>query len=194
MKKMKGRAICSSGIIDGCCTDKDIAGRFRDIYEELYSSVQDNNLQGVVEEVNKLVEDRCIAGQCTFSQYHTISPTVIEKAVRSLAQNKIHQIYDTSSSHFINGTELLFSMLSQIITAMLRHWSTNVHLNKAVIKPIPKSSLKSRADSSNYRAISLNSIISKITDHVIISTIKDKIMTSHLQACKESSLPPYVLF
>ena len=25
IKKMRGRAICSSGIIDGCCTDKDIA-------------------------------------------------------------------------------------------------------------------------------------------------------------------------
>ncbi len=32
IKKMKGRAICSSGITDGCCTDKDIAGRFRGIY------------------------------------------------------------------------------------------------------------------------------------------------------------------
>ncbi len=70
---------------------------------------------------------------------------------------------------------------------MLRHGSTNVHLNKAVFKPIPKSSLKSRADSSNYRAISLNSIIGKIIDHVIISIVKDKIMTFHLQfAYKES--------
>ncbi len=140
----------------------------------------------MVEKVNKLVEDRCIAGQCTFSQCHTISPTVIEKGVWSLAQNKIDQIYNISSSHFINGTELLFSMLSQIITAMLRHGSTNVHLNKAAIKPIPKSSLKSCAGSSNYRAISLNSIIRKIINHIIIS-IKDKIMTFHLQfAYKES--------
>ncbi len=70
---------------------------------------------------------------------------------------------------------------------MLRHGSTNVHLNKAVIKPIPKSSLKSRADSSNYHAISLNSIIGKIIDRVIISIVMDKIMTSHLQfAYKES--------
>ena len=138
-------------------------------------------------EVNKLVEDRCNAGHCTSSQCHTISLTVIKKAVRSLAQNKIDQTYNISSSHFINGTKLLFSMLSQIITAMLRHGSTNVHLNKAVIKPIPKSSLKSHADSSNYRAISLNPIISKIIDHVIISIVKDKIMTSHLQfAYKES--------
>ncbi len=124
---------------------------------------------------------------CTFSQCHTVSPTIIEKAVQSLAQNKIDQIYNISSSHFINGTELLSSMLSQIIIAMLRHGSTNAHLNKAVIKPILKSSLKSRTDSSNYRAISLNSIIRKIIDHVIISVIKNKIMTSHLQfAYKES--------
>ncbi len=141
---MRGRSISSSGIIDGCCTDKDIAGRFRDIYGELYTSGQDKNLPGVVQDVNKLVEDRCNVGQCTSSQCHTISLTVIKKAVRSLAHNKIDQTYNISSTHFINGTELLFSMLSQIITEMLRHGSTNVHLNKVVIKPIPKSSLKSR--------------------------------------------------
>ncbi len=70
---------------------------------------------------------------------------------------------------------------------MLQHGSTNFHLNKAIIKPMPKSSLKSRTDSSNYRAIPLSSVIGKIIDHVIISIVKNKIMTSHIQfAYKES--------
>ncbi len=160
----------------------------------MYTSFQDKNLPGVVEEVNKLVGDRCNAGQCTSSQCHIISHTVIKKAVRSLAQNKIDQTYNISSSHFINGTELLFSMLSEIITAMFRHGSTNVHLNKGVIKPIHKSSLKSRADSSNYRAISLNSIISKIIDNVIISILKDKIMAFYLQLAYKESFYLHMFF
>lgn len=41
-----------------------------------------------------------------------------------------------------------------------------------VIKPIPKNALNSTADSSNYRAISLNSIMSEIIDYIIIPLIE----------------------
>ena len=144
--------MCSSGIIDGRCTDEDIADRFRDLYEELYCSVPDDNLQEVCIKVNHLVKERCNAGQCTSSQCHSVSAVVIEKAVRSLASNKRDEIYDISSSHFINGTKLLFLQLSHIITTMLQYGNTDALFNKAVIKPIRKNPLKSRADSSNYRA------------------------------------------
>ncbi len=53
--------------------------------------------------------------------------------------------------------------------------------NRAVIKPIPKNPLKSRSDSSNYRAISINPVIKKVIDHVMILIIKDKMVTSHMQ-------------
>lgn len=187
IKKMKGRNNCSSGIIDGRCTDEDIAGRFRDIYEELYSSVPDENLREVGSRVNHLVGERCKAGHCTSSQCHSVSAAVVEEAVRSLVPNKKDETYNISSNHFINGTKLLFLQLSQIITAMLQYGSTDALFNRAVIKPIPKNPLKSRADSSNYRAISINSVISKVIDHVMILIIKDKMVTSHMQfAYKES--------
>ena len=90
-------------------TDEDIADRFCDLYEELYCSVPDDNLQEVCIKVNHLVKERCNAGQCTSSQCHSVSAAVvIEKAVKSLAPNKKDEIYDISSSHFINGTKLLF--------------------------------------------------------------------------------------
>ena len=54
--------MCSSGIIDGRCTDEDIADRFRDLYEEVYCSVPDDNLQEVCIKVNHLVKERCNAG------------------------------------------------------------------------------------------------------------------------------------
>ncbi len=184
---MKGRNMCSSGITDGRCTDEDIADRFRDLYEELYSSVTDDDLQEVGSKVNHLVNERCNAAHCISSQCHSVSAVIIEKAVRSLVPNKKDETYNISSNHFINGTKLLYKQLSHIITAMLQYGSTYALLNKALIKPIPKNPLKSRANSSNYRTISLNSIVSKIIDHVLILLIKDKIVTSHLQfAYKES--------
>ncbi len=106
IKKMKGRNMCSSGIIDGRCTDEDIGDRLRDLYEELYSSVTDDDLQEVGSKVNHLVNERCNAAHCISSQCHSVSAVIIEKAVRSLVPNKKDETYNISSNHFINGTKL----------------------------------------------------------------------------------------
>ncbi len=128
-----------------------------------------------------LTKERCNAGHCASSQCYSVSAAAIERAARSLGPNKRNETYNISSSHFISATKLLFLQLSHKITAMLQYGSTYALFSKAVIKSIPKIPLKSRADSFNYRVISLNSIIRKIRDHVMISLMKDKIMTSHLQ-------------
>ena len=72
------------------------------------------------------------------------------------------------SDHFKNATDLVIKALSQLVTAMIKHGSTNNLVNKAVIKPIPKNNQKSLADSKKYRAICKNSILSKILDYIII--------------------------
>ncbi len=56
-----------------------------------------------------------------------------------------------------------------------------------VIKPLPKNPYKSHADSSNYRAISLNSVISKVIDHVLILFIKDKMVISQIEFAYKKS-------
>ncbi len=95
--------------------------------------------------------------------------------------------YNISSNYFINDTKLFYTQLSHIIKAILQYGSTDAIFNKAVIKPIPKNPLKSHANSSHYRVISLNSILRRIINHVLILLIKDKMVTSHLQfAYKET--------
>ena len=64
---------------------------------------------------------------------------------------------------------------------MIRHGIANELINKSVIKPIPKNMQKSLSVSSNYRAISKNSIISKIIDNIIMLQIKDKLITTSYQ-------------
>ena len=49
------------------------------------------------------------------------------------------------------------------------------------MKPIPKNKQKSLSTSGNYRAISKNTIISKIIDYIIIFLIDDKLHTSSYQ-------------
>ncbi len=80
--------------------------------------------------------------------------------------------------------------MSLVITATLKHGSTDGLFNEAVIKPSPKNPHQSRADSSKCRAVSLNSSISKTIDRVLVLLIKDEIVTSHIQfAYKESYSP-----
>ena len=64
---------------------------------------------------------------------------------------------------------------------MLRHGTTSIMVNNSVIKPIPKNKNKSLSDSDNYRAISKNTVISKIIDHILISLLDDSLLTSAYQ-------------
>ncbi len=75
----------------------------------------------------------------------------------------------------------MYAVFGKIISCMLRHGTTSQIINKSIIKPIPKDKHKSLSDSSNYRAISKNSIISKIIDYVIMQLIDDKMKTSTYQ-------------
>ena len=57
---------------------------------------------------------------------------------------------------------------------MLKHGTASELINKSIVKPIPKSKSKSLSDSKNYRAISKNSIMSKVIDNVMISLMGEK--------------------
>ncbi len=96
---MNGRNICSSGMMDGRCTDEDIAGRFRDLYEELYRSVPDDNLQDVGRKADHLVKERCNAGHRTSSKCHSVHAAVIEKAMGKLVHNIKDETYINKSLH-----------------------------------------------------------------------------------------------
>ena len=50
-----------------------------------------------------------------------------------------------------------------------------------MIRPIPKNKLKSLNNSKNYRAISLNSVYSKLFDYILLNFIMDDIASSDLQ-------------
>ncbi len=86
-----------------------------------------------------------------------------------------------TSKYFIHGTEALFNFLSQIFGAMLIHGCCNRLFNKSIIKTIPQNKQKSCCDSTNYRAKSLNYIVSKLLDYVLISLMGDKMSTNQMQ-------------
>ena len=70
---------------------------------------------------------------------------------------------------------------------MIKHGFSSELINTSFIKPIPKNNQKSLSDSNNYRAISKNTILSKIIDYIIIDKVGEKLKTSMYQfAYKEN--------
>ena len=180
IKKLKGKEKIIATVIDDKNTDATIVDHFRSIYSSLYNSVEDNNLNDTKSKINELVKNKCNENLCN-SNCHKVSSEKIKNAIKCLSSGKDDETYNIYSDNFIHATDLTHEILSQLVTTMLKHGTADEMINKAIIKPIPKNKQKSLSDSKNYRAISKNSIVSKIIDHVLINLIGEKINTSDYQ-------------
>ena len=187
IKQSNGTNKPKSKVIDGLHTDKEISSHFRSIYSNLYNSVPDDEFKSLKNCVNNLVSSKCCHNKCTQDNCQSITNDIVQKAIGCLAENKDDETYGITSDHFIHANDLVINNLSLIISLMLKHGSSSHLMNKSTIKPIPKNKQKSLCESSNYRAISKNTIVSIIIDYVLINLIGDKLSTSSYQfAYKEN--------
>ena len=85
------------------------------------------------------------------------------------------------SDHFINGTRKLYVFLSILFTVFLCHGFSPDSMILGTMIPIPKDKKKSLCSSSNYRAIALSSILSKILDWIILIKEQHSLCSSELQ-------------
>ena len=89
---------------------------------------------------------------------YSVDPDLIVKCIGLLKSGKSDESYYISSDHLKNAPISLQNMTSFIFTAMLQHGCSDTNFNASEFKPIPKIKSKSLNDSSNYRAIAINSI------------------------------------
>ena len=92
------------------------------------------------------------------------------------------------SDHFINGKKYLHVFLSLLFTLFLVHGFSPDSMILGTMIPIPKHKKKSLCNSSNYRAIALSSILSKILDWIIILKEQHSLCSSELQFGFKKSL------
>ena len=187
IKKLKGNTKVSATVIDNKCTEEDIADNFRSIYSSLYNSIQDKNLKSTKNKINNLIKTKCNHKLCN-NNCLKISSETIKNAIKCLNNGKNDETYDIFSDNFIHATDLTYEILCLLITVMLRHGTASEVLNKSIIIPIPKNKNNSLSESKNYRAISKNSIISKLIDHVLINLIGEKMNTSDYQFAYKAGL------
>ena len=167
--------------MDGETTDAGISNKFMNIYNNLYNSIKDENFINIRQNVDELVRTECNTGKCNSANCHEISSDTVRNAINKLQSNKDDEIYGITTDNFINATDIVFEKLGQLITIMIRHGLASEMINTSVIKPIPKNKAKSLSDSSNYRAISKNTILSKIIDYILLDKVGDKLTTSMYQ-------------
>ena len=185
IKKIRIRSISLPGIVDGKHTESDIADNFAEIYSNLYNSINDDRLQYMINKVHGAVSDVCILGKCHDS-CHVITTEVVKRAISKLKRGKKDEIHFLSSNDIIEAQDILAPILSQLFSAILIHNCTDKDFNSSLIKPNPKNTLKSLSNSSNYRAISLNTVFSKLLDYVLIIILEDQLNSNPLQFAYKS--------
>ena len=85
------------------------------------------------------------------------------------------------SDSIIHGTELLFDYVCILFNAMICHSYAPPSFIKSSIIPIPKGTKATLTDSDKYRSIAISSILSKVSDYIIIDNRKLAIQTSDYQ-------------
>ena len=182
INKKKGKCRSHAVRIDDAMNDKDIADRFADKYEALFSSVgyDENQMKEIITELDDDIDRSCKHNKCKCDQ-HTISSIEVRSAIGKLKVGKHDGAQQLYSDHLIYGTEELDSQLAMLFTLMLTHSYIPESFKRAIITPIPKDKRKSLNDSENYRGIALSSVLGKVFDHILMEKNQSIFCSSDLQ-------------
>ena len=172
IRKIKATKNNSTSIIDNVVGGDNIASLFKVKYEKLYNEFDNNNLD--FDFISNLIVDKCKKNICFNS--HDINGENVCKAIKKLKINKNDPIYQISSEYIIKGSHLLHSFIAKIFNCFFKHGISYEKFNKSVIIPIIKDKRKSINDSSNYRAITLSSIITKLFEYIILEKLENQVL------------------
>ena len=167
--------------IDGVNCPGDIANHFAIKYSELYTSAPYDSIRmdQINGSIDSLIESRCCSGKCDSN--HKISYEDVVKGLQKLKNNKSDGNEGLTSNHIKNGSKLLHEKLATLCSLMLCHGYCSPNLRLSTIIPIVKNKKASLNDSSNYRAIALSSIITKLLDIIILQKNSKALHSSDLQ-------------
>ncbi|CAL4074836.1 unnamed protein product, partial [Meganyctiphanes norvegica] len=106
---MRGNNKPIANVVDGNYTNKDIADNFHEKYQNLYSSVPDDEVLNVASKVNNLVNETCNRGLCKSPTCHDITSDILKKAILCLNNGKDDENYNIFSDHFIFASDMFYN-------------------------------------------------------------------------------------
>ena len=155
-------------LVEGNTEDKAISLYFSVHYKQLYNSVDFPSC-----ELKELYSYVCndIVSDCYDRDSFTVTMDAIINAIKYLELGKSDGFYGLSTDYFITGSPLLSEYVSCLFTCMLSHCFIPTSFSVSTMVPIPKGSYKDLTNIKNYRGIALSSLISKLFDNCIISSM-----------------------
>ena len=167
--------------IDGNSDSCSIAGMFSDKYAALYNSVPYDKFDNT--EMKRIEAEVMTRLQKCNDDNYTSNNTVhdVMNAVTHFKTGKFDGSEGLSIDHFVHRNRKLYVLLSILFTLFLRHGFSPNSMILGTMIPIPKDKKKSLCSASNYRAIALSSIFSKILDCIILLKEEHSLCSSELQ-------------
>ena len=180
IKNMKKNNCRRPNVVDGINGDTNINRIFFEKYKTLYNTFNDRtDVKNILNSTNHKINDVCTAGKCHFD--HNISNRDIVESIRKLKNNKSDPNNDLNSNNLIYGSDKLYDHLSKIFKLIISQGIINEKFNCSILLPLVKNNMKSSSDSDNYRAISINSIICKLLEYVLIDKLESKLNSNFFQ-------------
>ena len=140
---------------------KDVGKVFKDKYEKLYNSANDEEkLSEVLKKTEAMVTESSII------EVRKVTPELIREAIQKLKPGKTDPVYSYTTDCFKTMGDILHEKLSSMIQSFLVHGHVTLVLLLATLVPIIKDKLGSISSSKNYRSIAISSIILKLFDWV----------------------------
>jgi hypothetical protein len=103
-----------------------------------------------------------------------------------MLNNKSAGLDGLSAEHLKYAGDRLFSVLSVLFNSIFTHGHVPLDMIKSVIVPVIKNKAKSSTMKSNYRPVTLATIISKVMEKIIHAKIEPYLYSSHNQFLKEN--------
>jgi hypothetical protein len=180
-KRIGGKNQSLVNMIDGEHGNDNISKVFASNYRELYNSVpfDKKDMDKLLSKLAVNIDVECMSNKCYSS--HVIKVNDVIASMAKLKIGKSDGVNNLRSDALINGCDSLFTHISLLFSALLKHGFTPNNMLLATLIPIPKNKRKCLNDSSNYRAIALGSILSKVLDVIIMDKNANIFTSSELQ-------------
>ena len=162
-----------------------IVNLFSNKYSVLYNSVpfEKSALDNLLESNENDVVQHCVNKEepVLFTHTYHITAEQVKHAIHKLKPGKSDCIDGIVSDNFKNGTDLQFTLISLLFSAMLIHGIAPSGLLLSTLDPIPKNKRGNRCNSDNYRQIAISSILGKLFDITVLEEQEDSLCTDILQ-------------
>ena len=176
VKKFRGNFKTFSSRIDDQIGAKNIAGRFADIYSQLYNQHDDyaelNELEANIQEA---------VGPSNLIEVDKITVDVVKKALKQMKNGKSDALFDLQSDCFTSGPDVLILHITNLLKTFIIHGTVPYFVLLCTLLPLVKDNLADITSSENYRAIASGSLLLKLMDIVILILEGDKLKCDQLQ-------------